>query len=190
MKDYLISLYIDDELDLDEKIEFVEAVHNDVSLKDEALDLLTQEKRLRSDMVTMMPAANQMVKNVRWKPDLFQFRRPLLAGFALVLLALVALPLLRSAPDSDQQIEQRFVIYQPNAGNMAILGSFTDWNPLPMEKIGTSGYWSISLRLKPGEHHYSYRLEDGLQIADPTVPLREDDDFGGKNSIIKISASI
>ncbi|RPH42614.1 MAG: hypothetical protein EHM86_02325 [Desulfobulbaceae bacterium] len=190
MKDYLISLYIDDELDLDEKIEFVEAVHNDVSLKDEALDLLTQEKRLRSDMVTMMPAATQMVKNVRWKPDFFQFRRPLLAGFALVLLALVALPLLRSAPDSDQQIEQRFVIYQPNAGNMAILGSFTDWSPLPMEKIGTSGYWSISLRLKPGEHHYSYRLEDGLQIADPTVPLREEDDFGGENSIIKISASI
>ena len=64
----LISLYIDNELDLDEKIEFVEAVHNDVSLKDEAVDLLTQEKRLRSDMVTMMPAATQMVKNVRWKP--------------------------------------------------------------------------------------------------------------------------
>ena len=47
MKDSLISLYIDNELDLDEKIEFVEAVHHDVSLKDEAIDLLTQEKLLR-----------------------------------------------------------------------------------------------------------------------------------------------
>ena len=33
MKDYLISSYIDDELDLDEKIEFVETVHAQVNGK-------------------------------------------------------------------------------------------------------------------------------------------------------------
>ena len=44
MKDYLISSYIDDELDLDEKIEFVETVSEKVSFKDETVDLLLQEK--------------------------------------------------------------------------------------------------------------------------------------------------
>ena len=43
MKDFLISSYIDDELDLDEKIEFVETVHAQPAFKDEAVDLLHQE---------------------------------------------------------------------------------------------------------------------------------------------------
>ena len=37
MNDHLISLYIDDELDLDEKIVFVETVHHDHRFTDEAL---------------------------------------------------------------------------------------------------------------------------------------------------------
>ncbi|MDP3480893.1 MAG: glycogen-binding domain-containing protein [Desulfoprunum sp.] len=190
MKDYLISLFIDDELDLDEKIDFVESVHLDVSLKDEAIDLLTQEKLLRSDMVTSLPAATQIIRQSSWKTIFLPAWRPLLAGCALATLAITTLFLLRSGPEPGQEIAQRFVIYRPNTGNMAIMGSFTDWNPLPMEKIGASGYWSITLRLKPGEHHYSYMLEDGLQIADPTVPFQESDDLGGENSIINISTPI
>ncbi len=190
MKDYLISLYIDDELDLDEKIEFVESVHNDASIKDEAIDLLAQEKLLRANMVTKMPAATQMIRRSSWKSIFLPTWRPLLAGCALATLIMTSLFLLRSGPDPGQGIEQRFVIYRPNTDNMAIMGNFTEWSPLPMEKIGASGYWSITLRLKPGEHHYSYMMEDGQQIADPTVTLRESDDFGGENSIINISTSI
>lgn len=51
MKDHLISLFIDNELDLEEKIEFVEIVHNDTSFKDETVELLIQEKFLRTEMV-------------------------------------------------------------------------------------------------------------------------------------------
>ncbi|RLB70713.1 MAG: hypothetical protein DRH07_08045 [Deltaproteobacteria bacterium] len=71
-----------------------------------------------------------------------------------------------------------------------IIGNFTGWTPVAMEKIGDSGYWSISIDLPEGEHHYSYLLENGQQIADPTVLTRERDDFGGENSIIRITASI
>ena len=46
MKDYLISSYIDDELDLDEKIVFVETVHAQGPFKDEAVDLLHQGSEL------------------------------------------------------------------------------------------------------------------------------------------------
>ena len=56
MKDYLISSYIDDELNLDEKIDFVETVHEKAAFKDEAVDLLHQEKRVRGEVVDRMPA--------------------------------------------------------------------------------------------------------------------------------------
>ena len=43
MKDYLISSYIDDELDLDEKIEFVETVHEQVAFKEDTVDSCTRK---------------------------------------------------------------------------------------------------------------------------------------------------
>ena len=56
MKDYLISSYIDDELDLDEKIEFVETVHAHLGFKDETVELLHQEKLVRGEVVDRVPA--------------------------------------------------------------------------------------------------------------------------------------
>ena len=46
----MISMFIDDELDFDEKIEFVETVHADVTVKEEILSLLKQEKKIRSNV--------------------------------------------------------------------------------------------------------------------------------------------
>jgi hypothetical protein len=194
MNDYLISLFIDNELNLDEKIDLVELVHDDASFKDETIGLLQQEKLLRGDMVTKLPAMPAISEPWRksrlfstWR--LFFAWRPMVAGLSLAT-AVAAFFLFSSGPRLPEESQQRFVIYRPNTENMAILGSFTEWNPLPMEKIGSSGYWSITLKLKPGEYHYSYMMEDGLHIADPTVPTRENDDFGGENSIITIGASI
>jgi hypothetical protein len=51
MNDYMISMFIDDELDLDDKVEFVERVHGDKPFKDETIDLLRQEKLIRSEVV-------------------------------------------------------------------------------------------------------------------------------------------
>jgi len=40
------------------------------------------------------------------------------------------------------------------------------------------------------ECQYSYFVEDGQQITDPTVPERVQDDFGGENSVITINPGI
>ncbi len=190
MKDQLISLYIDNELSLDEKIELVELAYDDLAFKNEAVDLLVQEKLLRAEMVVTMPKEIPLPRRTTSLHSFLPGFRALLAGSVLALLAVGMVFFGRTGPVPSPVIEQRFVIYQPNTDGMAIVGSFTDWNPRPMEKIGTSGYWSITLRLKPGDHHYSYMLADGLQITDPTVPRRETDDFGGENSIITVSTSI
>lgn len=185
MKDYMISMFIDDELDLAEKIEFVESVHADAVVKNETINLLRQEMRIDSPVVRRVP-----VVKVKIRPKLsFAFLRPVTvfaSGLALALVILFfALP--------EQKISfvpYRFVIYQPEVEQVEITGSFTGWNTLPMKKMGTTGYWEITLDLGQGEHRYSYILESDEQIPDPTVMTREKDDFGGQNSILDINLKV
>ena len=72
MHDYLISMFIDDELDLDDKIEFVETVHEDRNFKEETVGFLRQEKMIRSDVVDRLPHINVKLKESSgfsiWRP--------------------------------------------------------------------------------------------------------------------------
>ena len=87
-------------------------------------------------------------------------------------------------------VPYRFVIYQPDVSQVDITGSFTGWKTLPMKKKGATGYWEITLDLQEGEHRYSYILESGIQIPDPSVLTREKDDFGGENSILDVNMEV
>ena len=176
------------ELDLDHKITFVETVHGSRRFKDETVALLHQEKLLRNAMVETVPA-------VRFKPQKsrsFDWLRPLVALSAtLAMLAVFFLLTPRPEPpirqEAAKRIPYRFVLYLPQAGSAQLVGSFTRWRPVPMQRLDKSGYWVLKLALPTGEHRYSYIVENGKRIADPTVLVRERDDFGGENSIIEVS---
>ncbi|RPH50922.1 MAG: hypothetical protein EHM85_08680, partial [Desulfobacteraceae bacterium] len=58
MNDNLISMYIDNELNLDDKIIFVETVHAYETFKDATVNILWQEKLIRSEVVDHIPALN------------------------------------------------------------------------------------------------------------------------------------
>ena len=183
MKDYLISSYIDDELDLDEKIEFVETVYEKVSFKDEAVDLLHQEKLIRGEVTTRIPSVKlrekRRIASVLWRPaGLFA------AGLAATLLVMFFL-----TPQQEELMltTHRFVLFQPDVNRVDITGSFLGWEAVPMNKSGTSGYWEIVLELPAGEHRLCYILEGHRRIPDPTIPIREKDDFGGENSILAVN---
>ena len=190
MKDYLISMFIDNELDLDEKIDFVETVHEDRVFKDEAVDLLAQEKLLQADMIVTIPEVLCLPVKAKTTPGLFKILFPPLAGFATAVTVMAAIFLLRPDPVVTGEELHRFVIYQPGSSRAEIVGSFTGWAPVAMDKVGSSGYWSLTMKLPAGEHRYSYLVENGRQIPDPTVLNRERDDFGGENSIIKVNVAI
>ena len=199
MKDYLISLFIDDELDLDEKIDFVQTVHQDEVLKDEAVALLNQEKRLQQDLVVTMPPmpvpdaqrgrqsffGNAPVPWWRW------WRPGFAAALTLVVMIFVAAVwgLYPKAPAAVQR-PFRFVLFDPTARQIQLVGSFTQWVPVPMQPAGVSGYWSLTVDLPAGEHRYSFVAGDGRQMPDPTVASREKDDFGGENTIIRIDEAV
>ncbi len=177
--DITISQFIDDELSLDEKIEFVEKVHEVRSFMDESIGLLEQEKLIRADVVDRMPAIEFKSKRRLFSPILQPMG--LLAsalGLALVIL-LVHWPSQVSTP-----ISHRFVIYRPDVSQVEITGTFTEWKRIPMNRIGSSGYWEITLDLPKGEHRFTYMLEGHQRFADPTILAQEQDDFGGENSVL------
>jgi hypothetical protein len=185
MKDYMISMFIDDELDIDEKIELVESVHAEAAVKNEIVHLLQQEKLIRSPMVSRIPVVEADVR-----PKLsFYFRRPA-AAFVSGLAAALIIVFFVLPEQKISSVPYRFVIYQPDVNQVDITGSFTGWETLPMKKMGATGYWEITLDLHEGEHRYSYILESGVQIPDPSVLTREKDDFGGENSILDVNMEV
>jgi len=191
MKDHLISLYIDDELGLDAKIDFVETVHADAVFKNETVDLLTQEKWIRSDVTDHCPSPSLSVfSNRRSLSDWFRsLVRPVgifTSGLATALLVLFLSP----PQQGPQPVPYRFVIYQPDTARAEITGSFTGWQAVPMKRTGTGGYWEITLDLPEGIHRFSYILDRNRRTADPTIPTRELDDFGGENSIFEVKTRI
>ena len=186
MDEYIISMFIDDELDLDEKIDFVEKAHESEEFKNETISLLNQEKELRCDPVEHIPAVTV--------PMLARKRHPVFIPFTIATAALavtvVILTFVLLLQYQTGTSSYRFVLYQPDTARAEIAGSFTDWQRLPMNELGTSGYWEIQLNLPKGEHRFSYILEGNKRIADPTVLTRELDDFGGENSILYVGNSI
>lgn len=190
MSDILISQFIDDELELDEKITFVEIVRDDRRFADEAVALLQQEKiltvALEASPVTMrLNAAPGFLRTARMRSWLAP-----MAGFVTALLLAGLGFLLQSGLNEPVSTtvatEHRFVLYLPQVRQARIVGSFTEWNPLPMRKIGNSGYWAVTVKVPPGEHRYSYVIDGENRMADPSVATREQDDFGGENSVIVV----
>ena len=183
MKDYLISSYIDDELDLDEKIEFVETVHAEAPFKDEAVGLLHQEKLIRGKVTDRVPSVT-LQPGRRFT---LAWLRP--AGMFAAGLAAALLVMFFATPRQDlpATATHRFVLYQPDVKQVEITGSFLGWEAVPMQRSGTSGYWEVVLEVPAGEHRLCYILEGGRRIPDPTIPIREKDDFGGENSILAVN---
>ena len=181
---YLISKFIDNELDLDDKIEFVDRVHEDRIFKDESIELLGMEKIIRADVVDRVPPVKFKIKKKRFSFGL----RPL--GYLVSAAAAAALILffIPSHPVQSPATAHRFVIYRPDVTRAEITGTFTGWQRIPMNRIGSSGYWDITVNLPFGEHRFTYILDGDKRFADPTVPARELDDFGGRNSIISVES--
>lgn len=182
MSEHLISLFIDDELDLDAKIEFVEIVHADGKYKDETLGLLRMEKRLRAETVHRMPDFKPVVRRSFWKTLPVPALGTMAAGLAA---AAILLALLWPSPKLALR-PYRFVIYQPEARSVEIAGTFTGWKRVPLRHAGSGGYWELTLELPEGDHRFSYIVEGGRRLADPTLARREKDDFGGENSILTV----
>ncbi len=184
MMDYLSSMYIDNEMDLDEKKQFIEKVRSDQAFYTQTLELLVQEQLVRKP-----PDMPDLTSAQRWRPSagdsLKRFFRPLgyvAAGFTAAVLMLFSV----FQPPAPPLCSNRFVLFEPAAGQVELAGSFTGWQRISMVRIGSSGYWEIDLPVPSGEHRFAYILDGSRRISDPTLPASEKDDFGGENSILNV----
>jgi hypothetical protein len=74
------------------------------------------------------------------------------------------------------------------AKQVAVAGSFNDWKPerTPLVQIG-NGRWVGDLSVKPGRHEYLF-VVDGQWVPDPNAKENVQNPFGGKNSVLIVSA--
>lgn len=184
--DYLGSMYIDNELDLEEKVQFIEKIRSEKEFFQETVDLLLQEKMLRTlPEKLLIPAETPIRPNKKYWFG--KFFRPLAyvgTGFALAMLFLLLQP---NVSTNNLATLKRFVIFEPAASRVDLTGTFNGWQPVAMKRIGTTGYWELDLQLPSGEYRFAYILDGTKRVADPTQPAREKDDFGGENSILKVA---
>ena len=178
-----ISLFIDDEMGLDEKIFFVKEIRKNPVFASETIELLRFEKQIRADVVERLPGMEPMRLSVLKKVSGI-FMQPLGWTASALAVAIIAL-ILTTVPSSGPVLKQnRFVIYLPDVNQVEIAGSFTSWKRIPMQRAGDSGYWEVHLALPEGEHQFTYIVDGRQRLADPTIQTREQDDFGGYNSIL------
>lgn len=77
----------------------------------------------------------------------------------------------------------RFRLRRPDARSVALLGSFSLWEPLPMER--TKDGWTLRVDLPPGTHHFGF-LVDGEWFVPEGAAGRVDDEWGRTNATVVV----
>jgi hypothetical protein len=90
------------------------------------------------------------------------------------------------APAKSNHVSIEFV--KPGAKAVCVAGSFNEWKPekTPLTPLG-GGRWVGDLAVKPGRHEYLL-VVDGQWLPDPNAKESVQNPFGGKNSILIVSA--
>ncbi len=88
--------------------------------------------------------------------------------------------------ESSRQIKEVFTYFAPDAQNVQLAGSFTDWDkhPIKMRK-SKDGIWRATVALGPGDYEYRF-LVDGQWRNDENCPLRRPNAFGEENCIREV----
>jgi 1,4-alpha-glucan branching enzyme len=81
----------------------------------------------------------------------------------------------------------RLEIYQPDAIDVCVAGSFNQWQPqaTPMVPLG-EGKWAKELTLPDGRYEYRF-VVDGRWISDPNAAETAPNPFGSTHSVITIN---
>ena len=81
-----------------------------------------------------------------------------------------------------------FVLAAPGATEVAVIGSFNDWNAAGwnMSRDAATGLWTLATALPPGSHEYVFLVDGSTPIPDASAALSADDGFGSRNSILLV----
>ena len=114
--------------------------------------------------------------------------RPWIVAPALAAAAALVLFLGRTTlPPAAAPVTVRFVLFAPQAQQVAVAGTFNQWDPAatPLVRTGTPGMWAATLQLPAGQHQYAFVVDGARWVPDPGAPA-VDDGFGRRNSVIAL----
>ncbi len=107
---------------------------------------------------------------------------------ALAVAAALVLFVSRPAPTpAAATVTVRFVLFAPEAEQVALAGTFNQWDPAgtPLVRTGAPGVWSATLTLPAGQHQYAFVVDGARWVPDPGAPA-VDDGFGRQNSVLSL----
>jgi len=89
-------------------------------------------------------------------------------------------------PSKAARVLLEFV--QPEATTVCVAGSFNEWKPekTPLNQTA-NGRWVGDLAIRPGRHEYLF-VVDGQWLPDPNAKESVQNPFGGRNSVLSVSA--
>jgi hypothetical protein len=102
--------------------------------------------------------------------------------------AAIALLLSRSIPTpAATTITVRFMLFAPEAEQVAIAGTFNQWDAAatPLVRTAAPGVWAATLTLPAGQHQYAFVVDGARWVPDPGAPT-VDDGFGRRNSVLAL----
>lgn len=76
-----------------------------------------------------------------------------------------------------------FRVRRPEADRVSVLGDFSGWEPVEMER--RDGLWTVSVEVGPGVHHFGFRVDGEWYVPDD-APGRTPDDWGRVNATLVV----
>lgn len=123
---------------------------------------------------------------IRWLVEPLTLR--LKPVWALALAAAIALVVLwpgrQELAPGPGEVVVTLVAPFPEAEQVAVAGSFTDWRPVLLERDHETGVFRVRLVVPAGVHEYMFVLDGDRWVADPLSESYADDGFGRMNSVL------
>jgi 1,4-alpha-glucan branching enzyme len=87
---------------------------------------------------------------------------------------------------SDPKKKESFTYFAPTAGNVLLVGDFTQWEEQPIAlKKTKDGKWTATVPLEPGVHEYRFKV-DGEWRNDDNCPWRKPNAYGQENCVREV----
>ena len=92
-----------------------------------------------------------------------------------------------AAAVAPESVFVRFVLYAPGAHDVALAGTFNEWDAAatPLLRGGAAEVWTTTLALPVGQYQYAFVVDGRRWVADPVAP-HVDDGFGRVNSLLAV----
>lgn len=84
----------------------------------------------------------------------------------------------------------RFVIREPGAQRVSLVGDFNGWSrdAAPLEASTDGAVWTLTLPLAPGRYEYAFVVDGERWVADPSARSVQDE-FGGETSVLRLAGN-